>query len=453
MIDGKFNSQITKRWNLSFQVTNRAFDSTYRNSEFGIWQVNAKLKYFWSNSVNISGSYNFVSANQGLNGGVDFDSLTQISDDPNADLYDPSIAPVLYPNQKLDIIQHNFRLRTLTKPFDKSKLDLTVYYRYNEDMIKNASVTSFDNLETRTFGGSLFYTHQELDFVELQVNTTYEKNETLGIEKDSVSSSTSTSEYNYDYFTAYGLLRTDLFNKVIQPTLYYKYENIGWERISMSEKYVKGNSGIGGDINIVALENFSFYLGYSRVSQFGAIDVETFEAGGIVEIEGLFADLKYFSRINFIPYDIWVPWWTSPELGYSAQNVKGFGGKLFYKLWVIRFESDFSYYFDKNKNNRSYLPDIQFKAGLFVNDYFFEENLYLKSGLVFHYTGELPGSVTSGVVIPSNKLDFTLAGEIKGAAIFYFIWENLFNNQYYITPYYPMPERNIRFGLAWELFD
>jgi hypothetical protein len=56
-------------------------------------------------------------------------------------------------------------------------------------------------------------------------------------------------------------------------------------------------------------------------------------------------------------------------------------------------------------------------------------------------------------VDPTNKLDFTLAGEIKGAAIFYFIWENLLGNQYYITPYYPMPERNIRFGLAWELFN
>jgi len=56
-------------------------------------------------------------------------------------------------------------------------------------------------------------------------------------------------------------------------------------------------------------------------------------------------------------------------------------------------------------------------------------------------------------VEPTNKLDFTLAGEIRGAAIFYFIWENLLGNQYYITPYYPMPERNIRFGLAWELFN
>jgi hypothetical protein len=56
-------------------------------------------------------------------------------------------------------------------------------------------------------------------------------------------------------------------------------------------------------------------------------------------------------------------------------------------------------------------------------------------------------------VAPTNKLDFTLAGEIKKVAIFYFIWENLYYNEYYITPYYPMPDGNIRFGIAWELFN
>ncbi len=45
MIDGKFNAQIASRWNLSFQVTNRKTDETYKNTEFSIWQVNAKLKY------------------------------------------------------------------------------------------------------------------------------------------------------------------------------------------------------------------------------------------------------------------------------------------------------------------------------------------------------------------------------------------------------------------------
>jgi hypothetical protein len=93
---------------------------------------------------------------------------------------------------------------------------------------------------------------------------------------------------------------------------------------------------------------------------------------------------------------------------------------------------------------------------------FFNDNLDLKAGFKFYYTGEFSagyhtfegGNIQSeGGVDPTNKLDFNLAGEIQKVAIFYFQWENLFGNEYYITPYYPMPERNIKFGIAWELFN
>ncbi|MBK6913937.1 MAG: hypothetical protein IPH11_09815 [Ignavibacteriales bacterium] len=42
---------------------------------------------------------------------------------------------------------------------------------------------------------------------------------------------------------------------------------------------------------------------------------------------------------------------------------------------------------------------------------------------------------------------------MQKVATVYFTWENLFDNDYFITPYYPMPNRNIRFGLSWELFN
>ena len=80
----------------------------------------------------------------------------------------------------------------------------------------------------------------------------------------------------------------------------------------------------------------------------------------------------------------------------------------------------------------------------------------MKTGFVFYYTGKNNVyTYEHGVIeVPaSNKLDFTLVGEIQKVAIVYFTWENLFDNNYYITPYYPMPARNLRFGVAWELFN
>ena len=59
-------------------------------------------------------------------------ALANIPPSFNIDMYSPE-APVVYPSQKLDVLQNNFGLRTLAKPFDNSKLDLSIYYRYNLD--------------------------------------------------------------------------------------------------------------------------------------------------------------------------------------------------------------------------------------------------------------------------------------------------------------------------------
>jgi len=101
-------------------------------------------------------------------------------------------------------------------------------------------------------------------------------------------------------------------------------------------------------------------------------------------------------------------------------------------------------------------PGYSLLAGFILKVIFFDDNLNLKSGFTFYYTGKrnsYSGEWGIVKVDPSNKLDFILIGEIQELAIVYFIWENLFDNQYFITPYYPMPERSIRFGLSWELFN
>ena len=100
------------------------------------------------------------------------------------------------------------------------------------------------------------------------------------------------------------------------------------------------------------------------------------------------------------------------------------------------------------------VPDFQTQTGLYYTSKLFNENLDLKTGFVFYYTGKNNVyTFENGLVeVPSsNKLDFTLAGEIQKTAIIYFLWQNLLGNNYYITPYYPMPSRSIRFGVAWEM--
>ncbi|MBK7868123.1 MAG: TonB-dependent receptor [Ignavibacteriales bacterium] len=53
----------------------------------------------------------------------------------------------------------------------------------------------------------------------------------------------------------------------------------------------------------------------------------------------------------------------------------------------------------------------------------------------------------------SGQIDFFVAGTIQKVATIYFAWENLLNAKYYLSPYYPVLPRNIRFGIAWEFLN
>ncbi|MBK9097063.1 MAG: TonB-dependent receptor plug domain-containing protein [bacterium] len=455
MIDGKFSAMVAKRWNYSFQLTNRSKDETYENTDLSLWQFNTKLKYFLSNSINLQAYYYYVDKQQGLNGGVDYDSLTRSSEDPTADLYDPIFAPVFSPNQKLDITQHNVGLRTLAKPFDDSQLDLSIYYRYGLDELRDEqdSISISRDLEEKVFGGQINY-YQRISSVSLQLLSSYESNTNMD-NNLKIQNGFTFDENNenivLDIFNIGGLFTLYLFDDNFQATAFYRYNSL------TAGDYNSGRSGIGIDLNYKLLNKLKFYLGTSSYENYNSQDAGSFEAGAMFNYYNLFIDFKYYDT----DYNLY-----KPEIFYGpvplevtqTNKAQGLGLLLKYKFWLLLLETNTSYYF---KYSRS-IPEWQFSGGLYINDMFFNDNLDLKAGFKFYYTGEFSagyytfegGNIQpAGGVDPTNKLDFNLAGEVKNVFIFYFQWENLFGNQYYITPYYPMPERNIKFGLAWELFN
>ena len=449
MIDGKFSALLAKRWNLSFEITNRSIDSTYTNTEFSFWQVNAKLKYFLSNSVNLTAWYYYVDVGQGLNGGVNIDSLNNIPLSYNIDLYSPE-APVVYPNQKLDVLQNNFGLRTLAKPFEISKLDLSIYYRYEENnFIGYQSEFNYTpKFETKTFGASL-NAEEKLSIVKIGVIFNYEKNSRDYYQSNGVISTT-----DVDLFTATPILSISLLHEKLTPSVFYKYL---WSNYVSTGRTRKENlSGLGADLKYNIFQNLYIYGGYSKYECPSCQEnVENAEVSINYNDLNFLIDLKWFKRDNLYFSEKPFPFGyssTYPQYG----NLSGLGLNLNYKIWYFLFETNTSYYFKPQDDKIYGVPEFSFIGGAFIDGYFFNDNLNLKTGIRFYYIGNNNVFTKKwGVdnVGPTNKLDFTLAGEIKKVAIFYFIWENLYYNQYYITPYYPMPDGNIRFGIAWELFN
>jgi hypothetical protein len=449
MIDGKFSAMVAKRWNYSFQLTNRSKDDTYENTDLSLWQFNTKLKYLLSNSINLQAYYYYVDKQQGLNGGVDYDSLSRSSTDPNTDLYDPIFAPVFSPNQKLDVLQHNVGLRTLAKPFDNSQLDLSIYYRYGLDEYRNKrdSLNFGRDYKNKSFGTVINYL-QTLNIFTFQLLGDYEStnSELYWVEDNYLDS------HNYRRFSFGGILSAGFFNNYIRTSIYYKQNH--WNEYDYSDEQEIRLNGVGADIIFLPAYDQSLYIGYSlRESRSEDENLPSFEIGARYKNTELLLDFKYFSNEHFYESHLEI----DPPWRFYTQKVRALGLIFNYKYLIFLLETNTSYYFEIDDERPINLPDWQFVGGIYINDFFFENNLDLKAGFKFSYKGNTNFSFDywgSGSSVEStNKLDFNLAGEIKKAAIFYFQWENLFNNLYYITPYFPMPERNIKFGIAWELFN
>ena len=448
MIDGKFNAKIYKRWNLSLEATNRSADPRYTNSDYSLWMANVKLKYFLSNSINITALYKYVDSKLGLNGGIDVDSIRQITSNIDSLLYSTQFAPVIYPDRTKNVTNHNFGLRLQAIPYEDANVELSLYYKFKADELKDKrdSIETKDRYEEKTLGVNLNYS-QNLGFLSARIISNLEKNK---LTNSYISGDQTTYKMDYSYFSVAGILSLHLLDSTLVPSVFYKYFNQKYTQFG--KDYTNSNSGFGADVQYTPVEDISFYAGYSVYNQFDYLDQKNFEIGANVKTNSLIVDIKYFYRKDFNLYSITRPYWLAGILDPATKNIKGIGVNLNYKFWKLLIETNTSHYFDQYVYNTYTLPEVQFTGGIYLNDWFFEDNLLLKSGFIFYYNGKYKSNLTTNVD-PSNRLDFTLVGEIKKVAIVYFTWENLFNNQYFITPYYPMPERSIRFGAAWELLN
>ena len=208
--------------------------------------------------------------------------------------------------------------------------------------------------------------------------------------------------------------------------------------------------GSGLDVFINLYDNFKLYFGYSiyETNRTSGNSAST-EAGASLNFENLYLKLNLFSRKDFSVASR-IP--NQPNFNFGSIN--GAGLVLNYSFWNFNVQTQSSIYY--NKENLYYLyPQFQFSGGLYYTDKLFNDNLDLKTGLTFYYYGKKDAYtlLNLAAVAPSNRIDFMLVGEIQQSATAYFTFENILNSEYYLIPYYPMLERSIRFGVAWEFLN
>ena len=457
MLDGSFNAVVMKKLIASFDITNRISDALYDNTDYSIWQGKVKLKYLLSNAVNIIASYNYNDYKAGYSGGVDVDSIIATGENVNDVLYDFRAAPMMYPNGELKTLTHLPRLRFLITPTEWMRSDASVFFIFNR-YEKNSSASEYS--ENKTYG---FNIRNDFDYsiFKFQLNIDYEKRDVYS--SSSFYNSIVPIPLNFfqkqldaDLFSASGILSANLDDGTFIPSIYYK-TSAYYKNYSQPTDYYdeKTSHGIGVDLLFKIKSSFGLYLGTSVLKPYNSSEQKyaLIELGTKYQNEFVFADLKYFyNEYNYGFYtDTGLDILDYIRFGY----LNGLGLNLKLNYWKLLLESNSSYYFSV-EDKLIGVPDFQTQTGIYYTSKLFNDNLDLKTGFVFYYTGTNNVFTNEhGVTeVPSSyKLDFTLAGEIQKTAIVYFTWQNLLGNNYYITPYYPMPSRSIRFGVAWEMFN
>ena len=302
------------------------------------------------------------------------------------------------------------------------------------------------NSETKTFGVNI-RNDVEWSLLKFQVSADYENHKT---------------SYNYfnnidkNNFSISGVLSAYLNDSTFIPSIFYKTSSSKINSTSTLENidyYNKSKDGFGFDMIFRLKSNLAFYFGGSILDGNYSSDdnILLMELGAKFQTTFLQMNLNYFINEYSNQFYTGGVFFNSYQFG----NLKGFGANLNLNYWKLILESKSSYY-SQETNTLIGVPEFQTQTGLYFKDILFNSNLDLKTGFVFYYTGKNNVFTNEHGVLEvpsSNKLDFTLAGEIQKTAIIYFLWQNLLGNNYYITPYYPMPSRSIRFGVAWEMFN
>ncbi|MFO7526013.1 MAG: hypothetical protein R6W68_11225 [Ignavibacteriaceae bacterium] len=449
MVDGSFNAFFTKNFQFSFDVTNRKYDSSYANTAFSTWQAKVKAKYFFNNNFHLTASYNYVTRTIGLWEGVNRDSIVSLGSSLEELLYEPDFAPVYSPFKKTDDLIHFSSLRLTSVQSENSRTEFILYQSFKEMKIENNSYAELDN---STIGVNL---NQHITFspLSIYIKGDYERNmfeNWIKFRSDSYF----IQSYSKNFLNLYSFSGSASINIIdnFVPSVFYKSSNSSFKSVESNNNSV--SSGFGADLIYKPINNLSLYVGYSLFDKTYLEDDKTksFEMGITYKTENIFSDLKYFKRDNS---NFYIQSLQEFDGRVANFNFNGIALSANLRYWYLQFETSSSSYF-ANKGELNSVPDYSFSGGLYFRGNLFEDNLNLKTGLNFTYTGEI-NHITDQygllIVDPSYRLDFILSGEIRKAAIIYFTIENILDREYYITPYYPMPGTSIRFGLAWEFLN
>ncbi len=454
--DAMFAQNVARDLNFSFGITHYGFGSNkgsqnyigrFDNSNNDAWNIRAKLRYNISDYFNISYSYLYHHTWTGLNGGVNYYSTPTIyngldANVDNSDSYEKTFNDFSTVTVAFVPANDSTQLITLTGYyFDKLR-----EYRDEENRFGSNGIFKKVDYSSITKGIKAHYVFNtpinrfSIYLLAEDVNRKISSpNRTVGA---------------MDVLNVGSFLSLSGFASVRENSLSYGTE----ENITLSDHItIFGGITINGETRASTLPS-----SYSRNEA-----ITKFETGVQISMQHVFdSRISFFHQIikNPIMID------TTGSVNYLKPNQYIFDGitASAHLQWNDFHLEGIANTLQQPKlirNNTSILlyPEITLDGSAYYHGLLAKGNLDLRIGLRGRYTSHQTGMRPFdefGVWIPASIVDFGPAATMDffavgriGDAYIHFIWENLTGSQYLSAPVYPMYDRNIRFGVAWEFVN
>ncbi|MBU1798762.1 MAG: hypothetical protein KKF21_10335, partial [Bacteroidetes bacterium] len=438
------------------------------------------------NKININIDYSFSYDTLALFGGLDTNKV--LNDIFQSVLYETVSTSKSSRYQLTYNNQANVKILALLIPNIKS--DLTFYFNSTSQKYFQNTDQLFENMTVIVHGnyyqtlGASFRNLYEQKNVSVDLIANYE---TTNYDTDVMHFNNS-----QNVFTLSGEVKYFSKNEIIVPSVFGKYSIFNGKTLL----------GFGADITSRVNNNISLYAGLAWFQQqvtllesnypfmstfpfnlvisypFSAAENNSLEMGikfNYNHINGKLTYFNYHSKNNNVPYmnQSISDSLLINELSYFAErDIKnsGINANINLKIWNILFSNNISYYFSTRDERVYASPDYTLAGKLYYMDLLFENNLNLKTGINYRYTGgQLPFiydfekslQITSDLTpmvdyseVPSSfQLDLFMAGTIKERATIFVTLENVLDTEYYIVPYYFKQPITLRFGVSWLLYD
>jgi len=491
-IDFLFNMPFAKKFAFTAEITNSSSKDFYYNAETGGWRASAKLRYNVSEAVNLIASYSYFNTETKLNGGINIDSLKTVYGSAwEGNMYQEKLAYVNYLNRGIKSLNHALSFRMLASLPVLGRTDASLYFRSGLDQFrmndtvetaivhdKNTVVIRDDN-RFSTYGVKVRQDLSLSSMIDLNVNVNYEESR--------LNTPLLAGERKNRLFSASSVLTLHLLDSLVHPSVFVK------------SLHYNSNSypGIGADINVDIVKSISLYGGFSSYKKpYNAYEVDFMNGAGLLtsqDFTSFETGIRYFKK----DFDIRAGYFnvknSNASYTYSyAYNVdegakvrasygsagevtnSGINLSLKFKTGKLLLIANASHY---TSTTKAFLktPENTFDGGIFYVDTLFNNNLNLKAGFNFKYytaqdyflydfekqariqyvIGDFAPTPVTGFFKGQDvfRVDFFLAGRVQELAIVYLTFENIFDKNYFVVPYYPAMGRNFRFGISWEFLD